>query len=330
MILMLVATGCDDGPGDDSPEVGGGENGGDVALSGDSEVSIIYVNCAPSVGFFATIAKGAEQAASDLGVDLQIVFPDEIAAVPLNQTLQTAVAARPDGIILCGLDPASAESIVAEGVEAGIAFSLTPSHEEYSENPLRSSDDLYISRVGADEFSAGQMAGQTLLDSGVSDGKVLCAGLIEADTVINKRCEGALEVLEAADIGFDKLNVTEDPGQAAEVIISYLRANTDVTGILTPSGGAAEGARAAKNELDLDVPHGAWDLFETNIAGVQEGSTDFLIDQQQFWRGYVPVLDLTHYIRYGLVRANWFLTGPFIVDESNVDAVAELVEQGIR
>ena len=54
------------------------------------------------------------------------------------------------------------------------------------------------------------------------------------------------------------------------------------------------------------------------------------IDQQQFWRGYMPVLLLTHYIKYGLVEANYFLTGPTIVDASNVEQVAALVEQGYR
>ena len=44
----------------------------------------------------------------------------------------------------------------------------------------------------------------------------------------------------------------------------------------------------------------------------------------------MPVLLLTHYIKYGLIEANYFLTGPTIVDASNVEQVAALVEQGYR
>ena len=46
------------------------------------------------------------------------------------------------------------------------------------------------------------------------------------------------------------------------------------------------------------------------LAAIQDGRQAFTIDQQQFWRGYMPVLLLTHYIKYGLIEANYFLTGP--------------------
>ena len=44
----------------------------------------------------------------------------------------------------------------------------------------------------------------------------------------------------------------------------------------------------------------------------------------------MPVLLLTHYLKYGLIEANYFLTGPTIVDKSNVEQVAKLVEEGYR
>ena len=56
----------------------------------------------------------------------------------------------------------------------------------------------------------------------------------------------------------------------------------------------------------------------------------FTIDQQQFWRGYMPIVLLTHNIKYGLQQANYFLTGPTIVDKDYVEKVAALVEKGYR
>ena len=44
----------------------------------------------------------------------------------------------------------------------------------------------------------------------------------------------------------------------------------------------------------------------------------------------MPVMLLTHYIRYGLRQPSHFLTGPTIVDASNLEQVAALVEQGYR
>ena len=44
----------------------------------------------------------------------------------------------------------------------------------------------------------------------------------------------------------------------------------------------------------------------------------------------MSVLELVHYIRYGLIQSNYFLTGPQIVDKTNADAVAGLAANGVR
>ena len=86
--------------------------------------------------------------------------------------------------------------------------------------------------------------------------------------------------------------------------------------------------KAASGRDDLVVT--GYDLLGESLAAIRDGRQAFSIDQQQFWRGYVPVMLLTHYIRYGLRQSNYFLTGPAIVDASNVEQVAALVERGYR
>ena len=44
----------------------------------------------------------------------------------------------------------------------------------------------------------------------------------------------------------------------------------------------------------------------------------------------MPVLAIVHHIRYGLTQANYFLSGPNIVNASNVEGVMSLVEKGYR
>ena len=63
---------------------------------------------------------------------------------------------------------------------------------------------------------------------------------------------------------------------------------------------------------------------------IQDGELTFTMDQQGYWRGYISVMELVHYIRYGLVQANYFLTGPILVDTSNADSVAGLAAAGVR
>jgi simple sugar transport system substrate-binding protein len=56
----------------------------------------------------------------------------------------------------------------------------------------------------------------------------------------------------------------------------------------------------------------------------------FTIDQQQYLQGYLPVVFLYLYKEYGLIPHEKVLTGPSIVDKSNVDVVEKTVREGYR
>ncbi|HLA80471.1 MAG TPA: substrate-binding domain-containing protein [Thermoleophilia bacterium] len=327
--LMLLATACNASTGETTiATTTPAEDGGAGQAAA---VSIIYVGCAAPSGFHGIVAAGAQTAADNLGnVEFQYVFPEEVTAAGMAPILETAIAARPDGIALCGLDPSAHRSLVEEGVTAGIFFSLTPSDQPYAEHPLRDPEDLYISRVGSDEFSAGVLSGQQILVNGVSSGKVVCAPNPDDQTQF-QRCDGVQSVVGEAGLDFEIVEMTEDPGRNAELLTTYLRANTDVSAAITTNLQSYEGMAAAVKELGLnDLVFGAFDLFEPVLAGIQEGTVLWTIDQQPWWRGYVPTWDLVMKVRYGLQRANWFLTGPAITDANNIDAVLAGVEAGYR
>jgi len=91
------------------------------------------------------------------------------------------------------------------------------------------------------------------------------------------------------------------------------------------------GSREAKKFVGRDdLLLGAFDLDPATLESIKAGEMLFTVDQQPYWRGYIPVLALTHNIRYGLQQANYFLSGPSIIDSSNVDLVIELAKQGVR
>jgi simple sugar transport system substrate-binding protein len=121
-----------------------------------------------------------------------------------------------------------------------------------------------------------------------------------------------------------------DPGQESELVVNYLRRNPGTaaaTSVCHISAGLLS-AKADSGKKDLIIT--GYDLDAQALDAVKDGRQAFTIDQQQFWRGYMPVLLLTHYLKYGLVEANYFLTGPTVVDKSNIDQVAKLVTAGYR
>ena len=128
----------------------------------------------------------------------------------------------------------------------------------------------------------------------------------------------------------DFLEASMDPGQESEAVGNYLRKHPDTaaaTSVCNISAGLLT-AKAESGKNDLVIT--GYDLDPGALAAIQDGRQAFTIDQQQFWRGYMPVLLLTHYIKYGLLEANYFLTGPTIVDKSNIERVAKLVKAGYR
>src|ERR1700723_3172638 len=93
-------------------------------------------------------------------------------------------------------------------------------------------------------------------------------------------------------------------------------------------------AAARKTRCDKAVGRplqtAGFDVSPDIVGMIQKGDLDFTMDQQGWWRGYISVLELVHYIRYGLIQSNYFLTGPQIVDKTNADAVAALAAAGVR
>ena len=60
-------------------------------------------------------------------------------------------------------------------------------------------------------------------------------------------------------------------------------------------------AKADSGRDDLILT--GYDIVAQSLAAIRDGRQAFTIDQQQFWRGYMPVLLLTHNIKYGLSQA---------------------------
>ncbi len=139
-----------------------------------------------------------------------------------------------------------------------------------------------------------------------------------------------IATLKAAGVKAEFVESMMDPGQESELVVNYLRKHPD-TAAATSVCNISAGLLSAKNDSGKsDLIITGYDLDAQALAAIKDGRQSFTIDQQQFWRGYMPVLLLTHYLKYGLMEANYFLTGPTIVDKSNIERVAKLVTEGYR
>ncbi|MBV9635346.1 MAG: sugar ABC transporter substrate-binding protein, partial [Methylobacteriaceae bacterium] len=57
---------------------------------------------------------------------------------------------------------------------------------------------------------------------------------------------------------------------------------------------------------------------------IKDGIMEAAIDQQPYLQGYLPVVFLTEYARYGVIPANNINTGPGFVTKKNIGLVEKL------
>ena len=300
----------------------------DAKATDDAPLSIYFVGCAAPTGFHGYLARGAEEAGKNLGVKVTYIYPDQLTIPNQVQKIEEAIAAKANGIALCEFAQDDAyRDVAAQAKEAGIAFGSAAAPPAGAQ--VRDPNDIFLFRTGSDEKAAGALTAKRLISMGVK-GRVVVGDQQPGDATCRDRAESEIATLKAAGIEADFLELTMDPGQQSESLFNYLRVHPD-TKAATSVCDVIDGFLSAKADSGRDdLVLTGYDIVAQSLAAIKDGRQAFTIDQQQFWRGYMPVLLLTHYLKYGLIEANYFLTGPTIVDKSNVDRVSALVKQGYR
>jgi simple sugar transport system substrate-binding protein len=279
----------------------------------------------PSSGFFRVLNNGAQQAGKDLGVDVKYVYPASVDLASYTEKIEETIAAKPDGILILGIG--DLDAVANEAKDKGIAVAFNPA-PSVKDEPLRDPNDVYVSRVGADEYAAGQMAANRFAEKGAKS--MICVQEEVGDGTQTERCAGVEQIAKAKGDKYDHVAGDPDPGKTASIVEAYLRSHPDVDAVVATGQPATAGIVAAKQAVGRPLQTAGFDVSPDIVSMIQKDDLDFTMDQQGWWRGYISVLELVHYIRYGLIQSNYFLTGPQIVDKTNADAVAGLAAAGVR
>ena len=118
----------------------------------------------------------------------------------------------------------------------------------------------------------------------------------------------------------------------APSIGAKLQQDPAITHIVTLDAGVAGAAVQARGDTGSAAKIATFDLSPDVVTAIQEGDIDFSVDQQPYLQGYLAV----HALWLNLTNGNDIgggqpvLTGPSIVDSSNIDRVAQYAERGTR
>lgn len=302
-----------------APEETGAAAAAPVVDTGPMSVAVVS-HGTPGDAFWNVVKNGAEEAGRQLGVEVEYHADGD----PGGQAklINNAVAQQVDGLVVSMANPDALEASIRAAVRAGIPVVTINSGQD------RSAEFGALTHVGQDEVIAGRQAGAEFKAAGKT--KLLCV-IHEAGNVGQaQRCDGAEE-----GFGGTMQNLQVDINNPTDVqarIRGTLQTDSSIDGVLTLNSQVAALAVDAAEQAGSPAQVATFDLNPDVVGAIKAGDVLFAVDQQQYEQGYLPVVFLKLYRDNANVVGGGepVLTGPDIVDESNVDQVGDYVERGTR
>lgn len=270
----------------------------------------------------AIMQNGAEQAARDMGVDVQFRGPDNFDIPEIQRIFEAAIATEPDGIAATLPDADALGPLIQDAVDQGIPVVLfNAGLDEYQQLGA-------LTYFGQTEHEAGVAAGERLAEAGVKNG--ICINHQQGQLTLETRYSGFEEGLggNAKQVAVDG----SDPTATRNGIETALRQNPDADGLITLGPGVAEQALRAIEAADRQdaVTLATFDISKPVLEAVRDENILFAIDQQMFLQTYLSAVTLTSYILWRLSPVSAAPTGPSFVTADNAEEIIELAGRGIH
>ncbi len=284
-------------------------------------ITIGFVTHVVGNPFIEQIIDAAEQAASDLGVEIQVTGPAGADADAQLKAAQALIASGVDGIAI---------SVPSESMVQGLNQIIAGGTPIVTFNLLQVG--VNGPYVGEKSVESGRILGQSILDqlggSGAT-GQAILGNCFPGFPVLENRAKGVQESLAAAP-GIEVLGPFDVKVDAAENYAKWeglLSANPDAValiGLCAPD--IASLGKLKKANPDAPFIAGGYDLTAENLAAIESGDAQVSIGQTPFMQGYAPVYMLVDAIRNGIdIASPAFLNaGTEIVTQNSVQEPFEL------
>ena len=308
-LLLFLAAACSDTGGKQEEAPAAGANAGQANTP---EMTVQMVtHAAPGDTFWDIIRKGAEAAAAKDNVKFQYASdPDSGKQATL---IQNAIDAKVDAIAVTLPDPPAIGPAVQKAIDAGIG--------NYAESGA-------LSYFGSDEGLAGEEAGKRASEGGYKN--LLCVIQFQGQVQLEARCDGVKKTFSG---NWQKIYVNgADRPSEQSTIAAKLKQDPSIDFVVTLGAPDALAAMNAVKDSGAKAKVGTFDFNPQIPPKITSGELQFAIDQQPYLQGYLAIDSLWLSKVNGNVLGGGkpTLTGPFIVDKSNIDIVGKFAEGGTR
>jgi simple sugar transport system substrate-binding protein len=285
--------------------------------------------------FWSKVKKGADDAglvAKATGGSVTWLGPQtyDNLGPDAAKLIRTALSQHPDAIVGPDWVPEAMDDAFKEVVAAHVPLII------YNSGGMDAAKRLgAMNFVGNEEYTAGLGGGDYFGSHGVKN--VLCINTLPGANNTEARCKGIADAIGKDGGKSSQLPLPSssfgNPTAVAQAIKAALLKDPSIDGAITISAGDANSAANAISQASVGdkVKLASFDMDETGLERIKAGQQMFAVDQQPYLQGFLAVSLLNGYVNYGLdLPTKPVLTGPGIVDASNVDATVKGAKAGAR
>ncbi len=284
--------------------------------------------------FWVVVIKGMEDACALLNADCAWLADPVDNIDDMAGYWDDALARNNDGIGTTVPNPEVIRDGVNRAAEAGIPVIVFNTADPNAGTPDALPTLFYI---GANEFLGGRSNANAVLDAadaaGVEIARAVCPIQEVGHSGLEARCAGVRSVFEEAGIPLDGLTISNDVTESAGVFADYFSANPDTNAVfsLGPNPASAlnlyiQEAGVMAGEIFATTHDTSAEIYEM----IQDGYLIQAIDQQPYLQGFETIMWLYLNSQFKMAPGGDILTGPGVIDGSNVDAIIELTAAGYR
>lgn len=307
-----------------------------LALSGvpSQAANIAVIAGSAEDSFFNAVKRGVDDAATIVeahgGKVTYMTVPNYDNFGPdLVGLINTAISQEVQGIAIPIWVPEAQIPALKEAEKKGIKIMF------YNTRTSGPDDAIAINYFGTDEKVAGVAGGEYFAKNGAKT--LLCVIHVPGAVNLETRCNGVEEGAKAGGLKVVKLplpaSVQSNMAATAEAIKAELLKDPSIDAVLSLSAQTSDAAAMAIEQAGVGdkVKLGTFDLSASVLERIKSGKQAMAIDQQPYLQSFLATTVLANNIDYGMaLPTNPVLTGPAIVDASNIESALSGVANGVR
>ena len=235
--------------------------------------------------------------------------------------LQTAVAAKANGIATTVINSTGFTTPVMDAMNAGIPVVTYNADGTVGSTGVADIGTNRLCYVGQALYLSGQQLGERIKSLVTTPGEIVIFIATPGTGNIQPRYDGAASVLKAA--GYTVSEIATGSSTSVELAAekAYLLGHKGVKGVFAVDAGSTSfiPQAVAGAGLPASTPTGGFDLTPTTLSAIQAGTLDFTINQNPYLQGFLPTLYLYMFnLSGGLVPPPDTDTGLSFVTKSTV------------